>query len=97
MAFQVPVSRPNLAAVTSDLWPSMSKLLNAPWASIQHTATSASPSTRQLHQRTLGGNESSGTGPIPLPECLDTVPLEALNSNVMQRPVKLGLSRTFLG
>ncbi|GIK03209.1 hypothetical protein Aspvir_007278 [Aspergillus viridinutans] len=97
MAFQYPVSRPNFAAVTSDLWPSMSKLLNAPRTSIQRTATSASPTTRRLHQRTLGGNEPSVTGRIPLPECLDTVPLEALNSNVMQqRPVQHGLSRTFL-
>ncbi|EAW10589.1 i-AAA protease YME1 [Aspergillus clavatus NRRL 1] len=87
MAFQVPVSGPNIVTATSDLLPSMSRLLNAPWTSFDRSVA------QRPAQRTRNGVESNITGRVPLPECLDTVSLEALRSGAMQRPLQHGLSR----
>ncbi|RAH71499.1 i-AAA protease YME1 [Aspergillus aculeatinus CBS 121060] len=90
MAFQVPFSMPNLAAVTSDAWPSLSKILNAPWKLIEHSASASAPQLKRT------GHETSSieTRQIALPECLTTVSSEALRSAVMYKPAASGMTRS---
>ncbi|KAJ5086563.1 hypothetical protein NUU61_007870 [Penicillium alfredii] len=79
----------NVAAVTSDLWPSMSSLLAAPWKQSGRTPTaSAEASRRNLNkEKTTTMSER-----VALPECLDTVSMEALGAGVFHRPAQRGWS-----
>lgn len=92
MAFQVPIFKPNITAVTSDIWPSMSKFLNAPWKSVERSpATSGPTASQSLSQRTVG----EGSNHVSLPEFLDTVPSEALRPGIRNKPMQHGWSRSF--
>ncbi|KAE8355843.1 P-loop containing nucleoside triphosphate hydrolase protein [Aspergillus coremiiformis] len=92
MAFQVPIPKPNIAAVTSDIWPSMSKLLNAPWKNFERSSATSCPIASQgLSQRTAG----KGSIHVSLPEFLNTVPSEALKLGARNKPVQHGWARSF--
>ncbi|KAH8428178.1 i-AAA protease YME1 [Aspergillus melleus] len=90
MAFQVPIPKPNIAAVTSDIWPSMSKLLNAPWKNVERGPSPGSTTS----QRTLGEASSTNAGSVVLPEFLHTVPSTALRADAVRQPASSGWSRS---
>ncbi|KAJ5202656.1 ATPase AAA-type core [Penicillium cf. viridicatum] len=84
MAFQVPIPMPNVAAVTSDLWPSMYNVLAAPWRQTGRTPTiklseSLQRSTNRQGNETISQRAS-------LPEYLEGVSIEALRAEIVSRP-----------
>ncbi|KAJ5190734.1 ATPase AAA-type core [Penicillium cinerascens] len=88
MAFQFPIARPNVAAVTSDLWPSMSSLLASPRQLTGRTPTAGIRDTRPSNPTQ---QESVATSKrAPLPECLETVSAEALRADIVNRPAQRG-------
>ncbi|KKK14712.1 hypothetical protein P175DRAFT_0560179 [Aspergillus ochraceoroseus IBT 24754] len=91
MAFQFPIFKPNITAVTSDLWPSMSKLLNAPWKSIEQTSASARVAARDSQRI-----DSKGTNRIPLPEFLAAAPSEAFVPGTVDMHMPHGVSRSLI-
>ncbi|KAE8156945.1 P-loop containing nucleoside triphosphate hydrolase protein [Aspergillus tamarii] len=92
MAFQLPIPKPNLSAATSDIWPSMSKLLNAPWKNVERSPATSGPAASQgLFQRTA----EEGSNHVSLPEFLDTVPSEALRSGICSKPAHHLWPRSF--
>ncbi|PWY87581.1 intermembrane space AAA protease IAP-1 [Aspergillus heteromorphus CBS 117.55] len=102
MAFQAPIPRPSLGAVTSDLWPSMSKLLNAPWKNAGHTAPQRTIATSTVccsPSVDIGSGAdilipSQVPNTLPLPECLTAVSSEALNSSIFGTPLRSGWARS---
>ncbi|KAA8648690.1 hypothetical protein EYZ11_010265 [Aspergillus tanneri] len=82
MAFQVPIPRPSISVVSSDIWPLMSKLLNVPWKIPGSTAP------LDLAQRTVGEASSAGSSTVALPEFLNTVSSESLRADVMCQPMQ---------
>ncbi|KAE8412980.1 hypothetical protein BDV36DRAFT_44372 [Aspergillus pseudocaelatus] len=92
MAFQLPIPKPNLSAATSDIWPSISKLLNAPWKNVERSPATSGPAASQgLFQRTA----EEGSNHVSLPEFLDTVPSEALGPGICSKPAHHLWSRSF--
>ncbi|RAL17515.1 i-AAA protease YME1 [Aspergillus homomorphus CBS 101889] len=91
MAFHVSIPRPNLAAVTSDVWPSISNSLNAPWKKFENSASGPQP------QRTARETNPIGSPRLALPECLTMVSSEALKSAIIHRPMNSGFARSLLG
>ncbi|KAJ5961982.1 ATPase AAA-type core [Penicillium viridicatum] len=84
MAFQVPIPMPNVAAVTSDLWPSMYNVLAAPWKQTGRTSTTKlSESFQRSNSRQ--GNETISQRAL-LPEYLEGVSIEALRAEIVSRP-----------
>ncbi|OJJ49433.1 hypothetical protein ASPZODRAFT_112373 [Penicilliopsis zonata CBS 506.65] len=91
MVLPLPVSRPNLSIITSDLWPSMSNVVAAPWRGLsghlpanglQRRSMSQSPARRGETQ------ENIAMAPrLSLPECLGKVSLDVLERSAMIRPV----------
>jgi ATP-dependent metalloprotease len=95
MAFQVSIPRPNVAAVASDLWPSMSNVLAAPFkraAAQAPTAAIRNARLQQFSEQTAGTSQR-----VSLPECLDTVSLEALRAGLVHRPTPRRLSPLLIG
>ncbi|GCB23665.1 mitochondrial inner membrane i-AAA protease supercomplex subunit YME1 [Aspergillus awamori] len=95
MAFQVPFPKPGLAAVTSDLWPSMTRLFNAPRNNVEHASRSgyAAP---QPSQRAVAEATSTGSSSVQLPEFLATVSSEALKASILSKTTQSGWSRSLL-
>ncbi|GAB1192229.1 hypothetical protein APSETT444_001418 [Aspergillus pseudonomiae] len=92
MAFQLPIPKPNISAATSDIWPSMSKLLNAPWKNVERSPATSGPAVSQgLSHRTVG----EGLNHVYLPEFLHTVPSEAFRPGVRSKPAHHIWSRSF--
>ncbi|KAE8403968.1 hypothetical protein BDV37DRAFT_248480 [Aspergillus pseudonomiae] len=92
MAFQLPIPKPNISAATSDIWPSMSKLLNAPWKNVERSPATSGPAVSQgLSHRTVG----EGLNHVSLPEFLHTVPSEAFRPGVRSKPAHHIWSRSF--
>ncbi|KAJ6089789.1 hypothetical protein N7467_005005 [Penicillium canescens] len=84
MAFQAPI--PNIAAVTSELWPSMSNILAAPFRQIGRTPTAH---VSEPLQRSSGRPENVVTSQrVPLPDCLETVSIDTLRAEVISRPAQ---------
>ncbi|KAJ5679344.1 hypothetical protein N7462_007588 [Penicillium macrosclerotiorum] len=95
MAFQVPISGPNVAAVTSELWPSMSSVLTAPFRQTSRVPTAG---TRETGQRSPRAEENTVSRQrLSLPECLDTVSLEALRAGLVNRTASRGFSPVLNG
>ncbi|KAJ5168343.1 Mitochondrial inner membrane i-AAA protease supercomplex subunit YME1 [Penicillium canariense] len=95
MAFQFPIPRPNVAAVTSDLWPAMSSVLAAPF---KQAGRGSAAEVRDIRQQDLTPEQNAATFQrVSLPECLDTVSLEALRSGILNRPAPHRLSPLLSG
>ncbi|CAL5874728.1 uncharacterized protein PFLUO_LOCUS9029 [Penicillium psychrofluorescens] len=76
--------------MTSDLWPTMSSLLAAPWKQAGRiSAANASETAERKPNRKENATVSSRAS---LPDCLDTVSLEALEAKVLERPAQYGWS-----
>ncbi|KAJ5640463.1 Mitochondrial inner membrane i-AAA protease supercomplex subunit YME1 [Penicillium herquei] len=66
MAFQATIPRPNVAAVTTDIWPSMSTLLATPWKQGVRTPAVGAHKTSMISQRAPRGLSPFLTGGNPL-------------------------------
>ncbi|KAF2258168.1 cell division protease ftsH [Lojkania enalia] len=81
MAFQGPVAVQNIVSVTTDLWPTMSAILKAPWQGLVRQTASA---TITGQPRVAGSKEPASTPepkarlPLVLPDSLQSVPMSAL-------------------
>ncbi|KAJ5544943.1 ATPase AAA-type core [Penicillium sp. DV-2018c] len=87
MAFQVAIPKLDVAAVTSDLWPSFSRSLAAPWKQTDRASADASNSRYTIRQE-----QEKGTLHAGLPECLRGVPMDALRAQVIGRAAQPGWS-----
>jgi len=95
MAFQVSIPRPNVAAVASDLWPSMSNVLVAPFKRAAAQAPTAA--VRDARLQPFSEQTVATSQRVSLPECLDTVSLEALRAGLVHRPTPRRLSSLLIG
>ncbi|PGG96444.1 ATP-dependent metalloprotease [Blastomyces parvus] len=88
MAFNVPLCLPNAAAVTTDLWPSVANALATPWKSFGRPSSSEIRSAKERHDRLRGRRDESSTvqSRMILPECLKSVPLNALRNSSRTNP-----------
>ncbi|OCL13813.1 cell division protease ftsH [Glonium stellatum] len=84
MAFQAPVSVQSIASATTELWPSMSAVLKAPWRTLGRQ-TPSSVSGKHERQVAIEHAPESSQSPqlqerstLKLPECLEPVSLSAL-------------------
>ncbi|GAB1216266.1 hypothetical protein ATERTT37_005476 [Aspergillus terreus] len=98
MAFQLPITNPNVAAATTDLWPAISKFLRTPW-NIQRNPTISGSATKDARQRAIGETSAAGLIDVKeyrvsLPDFLESVPAEALKPGVAHRLVRQGWSRS---
>ncbi|KAJ9251250.1 hypothetical protein DTO195F2_7885 [Paecilomyces variotii] len=97
MAFQVAASMPNITAVASDLWPSISNVLSAPRRhvdrSISGSRVTSRPNTAQRGIATKAGNAKAPQH-LSLPECLGTVPLNTLRAGMTSGVSSQVLGRT---
>ncbi|GES61682.1 intermembrane space AAA protease IAP-1 [Aspergillus terreus] len=98
MAFQLPITNPNVAAATTDLWPAMSKFLRTPW-NIQRNPTISGSATKDACQRGIGETSAAGLinvkeYRVSLPDFLESVPAEAFKPGVAHRLVRQGWSRS---
>ncbi|KAJ5730068.1 ATPase AAA-type core [Penicillium malachiteum] len=94
MAFQATIPRPNVAAVTTDIWPSMSTLLATPWKQVVRTpAIGAHETTQKTHR------EQVATTPecVSLPEFLNSVPMHGLKTSMINQRAPRGLSSFLTG
>ncbi|EFR03782.1 cell division protease ftsH [Nannizzia gypsea CBS 118893] len=79
MAFHAHLGLPNIAAVTSDLWPSVSNVLSAPWGGRQ----AAVSGSRAYHASSVGNPEQTArkdtprSAPVTLPDGLGVDMLRA--------------------
>ncbi|KAJ5632541.1 hypothetical protein N7490_008880 [Penicillium lividum] len=113
MAFQVTIPRPNIAAVTTDLWPSMHNLLAVPWKQVgrtpaagAHETIQRTPSQEQslvvgIHKNRrflLGTSSIEKTHErLSLPEFLNSVSLSGLKADMVNQPARRGLLPLFSG
>ncbi|KAJ5380325.1 Mitochondrial inner membrane i-AAA protease supercomplex subunit YME1 [Penicillium cataractarum] len=96
MAFQVSIPRPSVAAVTSDLWPSMSNVLVAPFT--RAAGRTPTGDVRGIRQQSSFSEQNVATSQrVSLPECLDTVSLEALRAGLVHRSAPRGPSPMLSG
>ncbi|CAG8876383.1 unnamed protein product [Penicillium nalgiovense] len=84
MAFQVPIPMPNVAAVTSDLWPSMYNVLAVPWKQTGRTTTTNA--SESLQRSTSRQGKETISQRATLPEHLEGVSIEALRAEIVSRP-----------
>ncbi|KAJ6016268.1 ATPase AAA-type core [Penicillium herquei] len=94
MAFQATIPRPNVAAVTTDIWPSMSTLLATPWKQVVRTPAIGTHETTQKTHR-----EQFATTPerVSLPEFLNSVPMHGLKTSMINQRAPRGLSSFLTG
>ncbi|KAJ5899165.1 ATPase AAA-type core [Penicillium taxi] len=91
MAFQVSIPRPNMAAVTADLWPSMSSVLTAPWKQTGRPPTVATRDRNPAQEKEMTFARAS------LPDFLDSISMTKLKVDVVNRPAQLGWSSSLTG
>ncbi|KAJ5595318.1 ATPase AAA-type core [Penicillium hispanicum] len=95
MAFQVSISRPSVASVTSDLWPSMSTVLAAPWKQVGRTPVTG---TREFVQRKPAQEQNVATHQtVSLPQFLESVSMDGLKAGIVSRPIQRGWSSPAAG
>lgn len=95
MAFQVTIPRPNMAAVTTDLWPSMSNLLATPWKQVGRTPAAGAHETTG---RTPSQQQNVVThAHLSLPDFLNSVSLSGLKADMVGQSARRGLSSLFSG
>ncbi|KAL2005805.1 hypothetical protein VTN00DRAFT_10298 [Thermoascus crustaceus] len=83
MAHQVAASLPNMAAVTSDLWPSMSNVLSAPWRNYsERVPASRSKASSRSYSTQRRPEEIAKVSHPSLPECLDSVSVDSLRAGI---------------
>ncbi|KAF1829525.1 intermembrane space AAA protease-like protein IAP-1 [Decorospora gaudefroyi] len=92
MAFHAAGAVQNVAAVTTELWPTMSTVLRSPWQRLGRKPVAAG--LRRLH--TTRTHESATRAPSALPECLESVAVSALRptASAPTLPSKATVSRT---
>ncbi|KAJ9666642.1 i-AAA protease yme1 [Coniosporium apollinis] len=84
MAFQAPVTIQNIASVTSELWPSMSAVLQAPFRTANHRTPPVLPTRDARGAVTNSILEQAATSEVrtaprqALPDCLEAVPASAM-------------------
>ncbi|KAJ5935356.1 hypothetical protein N7466_004903 [Penicillium verhagenii] len=84
-----------MAAVTTDLWPSMSNLLAIPWKQVGRTPTTT---PHETIQRTPSQEQIAVTNErILLPEFLNSVSLSGLQADIVNQPARHGLSPLLIG
>ncbi|EAS36224.3 ATP-dependent metallopeptidase HflB [Coccidioides immitis RS] len=83
MAFHTPIALPNVANVASELWPSMSNAIAAPWRCLNRPSSAAprpapSPASQESLRKLHNGSPSNFESRLPLPECFRTLPTDTL-------------------
>ncbi|OCK82322.1 intermembrane space AAA protease IAP-1 [Lepidopterella palustris CBS 459.81] len=84
MAFQAPVSVQGIVTATSELWPSMSVILQSPWrlAGRQIPLPASGKQSRQVVKEPVHDiakpSQATVLSTLALPECLESVPMSAL-------------------
>ncbi|KAF3481415.1 intermembrane space AAA protease IAP-1 [Arthroderma uncinatum] len=81
MAFHAQLGLPNIAAVTSDLWPSVSNVLSAPWAASGSRAYHTSP-----REQTARNDRTPSRVSLPDGFDIDTLRIAAERNLSMGRP-----------
>ncbi|KAF2200426.1 ATP-dependent metallopeptidase Hfl [Delitschia confertaspora ATCC 74209] len=85
MAFQAPVNLQSIASFTTELWPSMSVVLQSPWRGLSRQSPSRSSApqaerpARSVSAETISTKATQGSSSLRLPESLSPVPMFALH------------------
>ncbi|KAL1965080.1 hypothetical protein VTN77DRAFT_6140 [Rasamsonia byssochlamydoides] len=90
MAFHVSASLPNIQAVTSDFWPSMSNVLGLPWKNVEHVATAKNQGISRTLRLATEEEGLNKVQPLSLPESLRSAPMENLRSGVVSGLLRQG-------
>ncbi|EEQ85658.2 intermembrane space AAA protease IAP-1 [Blastomyces dermatitidis ER-3] len=88
MAFNAPLCLPNAAALTTDLWPSVANALATPWKSFGRPSSSEIRPAKERHDLLPSRRDESSTvqSHTALPECLKSVPMNALRNSSKANP-----------
>ncbi|KAI1977391.1 i-AAA protease yme1 [Ophidiomyces ophidiicola] len=84
MAFHTPISLPNVASVTSELWPSVANAFTAPWKTLTKPPRGSPSPDCQGSLRELHGEKAKDFLPS-FPECLGPTPIETLKLAAEQK------------